>query len=255
MKIFKFIASLLLIIVILSLMIWAMVKEKDQICTGISVQIHALGEPKLITKSDILAILKQNQVKWEETKMREIDLAFVHKILAKENYIKEVDKVHFSGSKLQIEITLHNILLEVESKDGRKILLDDQGIILPYSPKVKNDVITAKGFIPNNFQKKETITPAHKELYELFYVASLIKADQEYESWFNKMEITDKQEITLYSPFGKIPVLFGTAQDAENKLKALKFMYSDVLPYMEDGKYTQMDVRFKNRIVATKSKS
>jgi cell division protein FtsQ len=255
MKIFKFIASFLLILGILVLMIWAAVKSNDQTCTGISVVIHVSGEPKLITESDVLTILKQNNTEWEGKKMKEIELASINKILAQENYIKSVEKVHFSGSKLQIEITLHDILLAVESKDGKKFLLDVQGTYLPYSPKVENGVMIANGFIPNTFRIKETITPDNNELYELFFVASLIKADAQYAIWFNKMNVNEKQEITLYPSSGKLPVLFGTMQDAEKKLKALKFMYSDVLPYMDDGKYAQLDVRFQNRIVATKSKS
>jgi len=255
MKIFKFIASFLLILGILSLMIWAAVKSNDQTCKDISVVIHASGENKLLSKSDVLAILKQNNIEWEEKKMKEIDLAAIHKILTDENYVKEVNKVHFSGSKLQIEITLYNIFLVVETKDGKKILLDDQGIYLPYSPKVENDVIFANGFIPNSFQKKEAITPYNTELYELFSIVSFIKAEPKFANWFNRMYVNDKKEIILYPASGNLPVLFGTRENAEKKLKALKYMYGNVLPYIEDGKYALLDVRFENRIVATKSKT
>jgi len=254
MKILKFLTSFLLIIGILVLMIWSAVKANEQTCTGISVVIHDSEKSQLITKSDVLTLLKQNNEEWEGKKMKEIDLASIRKVLARENYIKTVDKVHFSGSKLQIEITLYHILLAAENREGKKNLIDDQGVFLPYSPKVENDVIIVNGFTQNSFQKKETITPDNKELYELFCVASLIKADPDYSTWFNRMEINEKQEITLYPSSGKLPVLFGTMQDAEKKLKALKFMYREVLPYTDENKYAQLDVRFQNRIVATKSK-
>ena len=255
MKIFKFIASFFLLLGILSLMVWYIVKTNDQTCTGISVVINDSSEPVLITKSDVLNILKQNNATWEGKKMIEIELPFFHKILAQENYIKSVDKIHFSGSKLQIEITLYNILMAVECKDGKKFLLDTEGIYLPYSPKVENGVIVSTGNISNTFRHKEPFNPENKELSELFHVASLVKSYPEFATWFNKMNINEKQEITLYPSSGILPVLFGTKEDAENKLKALKYMYSDVLPYMEEGKYALLDVRFQNRIVATKSKS
>ena len=255
MKIFKFIASFLLILGILVLLIWAIIKEDAQTCTGISVVINASEDSKLITKSDVLAILKQNNTEWEGKKIKEIELSAIHKILAQEDYIKSVDKVHFSGSKLQIEVTLHNILLRVESQDGKKFLLDDQGIYLPYLPKVENSIIVASGFIPNSYQKKATVTPENKKLYELFFVASLIKADPAFATWFTKMEVNEKHEITLYPSSGNLFVLFGTMQDAEKKLKTLKYMYREVLPYVDEGKYAHLDVRFQNRIIATKSKS
>ena len=255
MKIIKFIASFLLVLGILALMVWAVIRANDQTCTDISILIHAPKNPELLTKSDVSDILKQHHTELEGKKIKEIDPAEIHKILAKENYIKSVEKVHFSGSKLQIEVTLYDILLEVSTKAGEKFLLDVNGTYLPYSPKTGNDVITATGYIPHTFRKKETITSGNNELYQLFTVASLIKADPFYADLFHKIDINDKQEITLKPSHGNIPVLFGTIQDAGNKLKTLRYMYDEVLPYMSENKYVQLDVRFKNRIVAKKNKS
>ena len=255
MKIIKIVASFLLIFGILALMVWAGIRAGDQTCTGISITIHTSDNPELLKKSDISNILKQHHSEWEGKKIKEIDLTDIHKILAQENYIKSVNKVHFSGSKLQIEVTLYDILLEVNTKAGEKFLLDVNGIYLPYSPKTGNDVIVATGSIPNTFRKNETITSESSELYQLFKVALLIKEDPSYAGWFHKMEVNDKQEIMLHPVQGNLPVLFGTIQDAENKLKTLKYMYNEVLPYMSEGKYAQLDVRFKNRIVTRKTKS
>jgi len=255
MKIVKIIASFLLFLGILVLMVWSGIRANDQKCTGISVVINTSGEPKLLAKSDVLGILERNNIEWEGKKIKEIELSSIHKILAQENYIKSVDKVHFSGSKLQIEVSLYDILLEINSNTGQKFLLDVEGTYLPHSPKVRNDVIIVNGFINNTFQKNKTVTPENNELYEVFTVASLIKKDPFYAALFQEMYVNDKQEIILHPSVGKLPVLFGTMQDAENKLKTLKYMYEEVIPYTGDEKYAQLDVRFKNRIVATKTKS
>jgi len=255
MKIVKLIASFLLFLGILVLMVWAGIKSNDQTCSKISILINSSDEAKLITESDILRILKQNNMEWEGKTVKEIELSSIHKILAKENYIKTVDKVHLLGSKLQIEVTLYKILMEVQPKNGEKFLLDVNGVCLPYSPKVGNDVIVAQGAIPCTLKKKETVTLNDHELYELYTVASLIHADPFYSKLFHKLDINDKQDITLCPKVGKLPVLFGTAQDAQTKLKSLRYMYDDVLLYMSEDKYAQLDVRFKNRIIATKSKT
>jgi hypothetical protein len=133
--------------------------------------------------------------------------------------------------------------------------LDVEGTYLPHSPKLENDVIIVNGFINNTFRKNETITPENNELYEVFTVASLIKKDPFYAALFHKMYVNDKQEIVLHPSVGKIPVLFGTMHDAEHKLKTLRYMYDEVIPYVNEDKYAQLDVRSKNRIVATKTKS
>ena len=255
MKIIKFIASFLLFLGILLLMVWAIIKSKDQTCNQISILINSPGETQLLSESDVLHILKQNNTEWEGKAIKEFDLAIVHKILAKENYIETVDKVHFLGTKLQIEVTLYDILLEVQPQNREKFLLDVNGTYLPYSPKVKNSVIVAEGNFPYLFQKKETLSSNNQELYELFSMALLIQADSFYKELFRKIYINDKQEIILYPSVGNLPVLFGSVQDAQNKLKSLKYMYEDVLPYMNENQYARLDVRFKNRIIATKSKT
>jgi len=255
MKIVKIITSFLLVLGILILMVWAAFKSNDQTCTGVSMLIHAPGKSELLTKSDISNILEQHNISYEGKTIKEIDLETIHKILAQENYIQKVDKVHFLGSKLQIEVTLHDILLEVEPVTGQKFLVDVQGTYLPYSPKVGNDVIVATGFISNTFQKNEKVSCDNDALYELFSVATLIKTDPFYTELFHNLYVKDNQEIMLYPSVGNLPVRFGNVQDAENKLKTLKYMYQEVLPYMDENAYTQLDVRFKNRIIATKTKS
>ena len=255
MKIVKFIASILVFLGISILMIWAIVKSNDQTCNQISILIHAAENSKLITESDVLHILKQNHIEWEGKTIKEIDLASVNEILAKENYIKSVDKVHFLSSKLQIEVTLYDILLEVQPQNGNKFLISVEKTYLPYSPKVGNDVIIAQGVKACHFPKKETTMLDDANLDELFAMASLIHEDSFYRKLFHKLSINDNQELTLYPSVGNIPVLFGTTQEAQSKLQLLKHMYKDVLPYVSEDQYAQLDVRFKNRIIAKKTKT
>jgi cell division protein FtsQ len=252
MKIIKIIASLLLILGIFVLIVWTGMEAKKQKCTGISIVIHAAKECEMLTKSDILNILKKNNIQWEGTLIEEIKQPDITKILEHEKYIKSVDNVHFLGSKLQIEISLHHILLEVHPNSGERFLVEVNGAHLPYSPKCGSDVIVATGFIA---QKNGTASIENTDSDEIFYLASLIKNDPYYEDLFHKLEVTPKQEFILFPSFGTIPVLFGTTQNAENKFKTLKYMYKDVLPYVSDDKYAQLDVRFQNRIIATKTKS
>ena len=255
MKFLKILVSLLLILGIVVLTVWAGIKANNKSCTAVSIRINDAGESALLSKSDILLILEHNHIECEGKPMKEFDLSSIYRILANENFIKSVDKVHFLGSKLHIEITLYDILLEVETQNRQNFLLDVEGICLPYSPKIKNDVIVCRGCIPDGFRKKELITPDNYELYELFVVASFIRNDPFYAPLFQKLYINEKQEIILQPSVGNLPVLFGSMQQAEQKLKTLKYMYEEVLPYVEENKYVRMDVRFTNRIVATKNRT
>jgi len=255
MKIIKFLATFLLSLGIIALSIWAAMRANEQKCSDISIDIHYSEKIQLLSKSDILDILKNHNAEWEGKTIKEINLSVIHKILAEEIYIKSVDKVHFSGTRLRIEVTLHDILLVISPSSGQKFLLDVNGLYLPYSPNAENDVILATGLIPDSFQKKEVITSDNCELFQLFTMASLLKADSFFDALFNRLYINEKQEIILYPSLGNVPVQFGTTHDAVNKLKTLKYMYEEVIPYVNEDRFAQLDVRFKNRIIATKTKS
>lgn len=255
MKIVKIVASFLLILGILALVVWTGYKAKKQTCSDIAVVIHDVGNSELLTKSDVLDILKVNHLEWNGKRIEEIDLSIITKVLEKEKYIETVENVHFSGSKLQIEVSLYDILLEVAPKTGEKFLLDVNGVYLPYSPKLRSDVITASGSISPAMKKTGTTAIDNNNLYQLYNLATLIKNDPFYADLFNKMYVNEKQEIILYPTDDKLPVLFGNMQNAEKKLKTLRYMYHEVLPYMSEDKYAQLDVRFENRIIAKKSKS
>jgi cell division protein FtsQ len=255
MKLIKIIASFLLITGIFVLMFWAFFRAKNQTCTEISILINAQKESQLLTKQEISTVLNNHNIECEGKAIKEVELSSIKEILAQENYIKSVDKVHFLGSKLQIEVTLYDILLEVEPQNGKKFLVDTEGTLLPTLPNVNYDVIFVNGFISNAFHNKEMISPENKELTALYDLASLIKADPFYAALFRHLYMNDKQEIILFPSVGKMPVLFGKMNEAESKLKALKYLYDEVIPYLNEDKYAQLDVRFKNRIVATKTKS
>ena len=255
MKILKFIVSFLLILGIAILLIWAGIKSNHKTCTDISIVIHGTPDPALLSESDVLNILKQHNVQWKDELLKDINCPAITKILSEENYIESVDKVHFLGTKLQIEVTLHKILLEIEPQNGQKFLLDMNGVYLPFSPNIGNDVIVASGNIPYSFYLKKKIPEENTELRGIYTVAVLIKQNPFYAELFTKMIVNDKNEMILRPSVGNLPVLLGTAEDAEAKLETLKYMYDDVLPYMDENKYAQLDVRFAHRIVATKNKS
>jgi len=247
MKILKIIASFLLIFSIIALIVWSGVEAKKQKCTEISIVVHAAENSELLTESDVLNILKRHNLEWEGKLIEDIKQPEIKKILEKEEYVSSVDKVHFSGTKLQIEISLFHILLEVQPNQGENFLIDVDGNYLPYSPKGGSDVIVTTGNIP---PRSDLPSVHHTEHSGLFHLAQLIKDDPFYEALFREMEVNSKREIVLKPTVGNLPVLLGNVQNVEQKLKTLKYMYEEVLPYVDNDKYTLLDARFQNRIIA-----
>ena len=85
----------------------------------------------------------------------------------------------------------------------------------------------------------------------LYLIAQAILEDPFSTAQFRQMYVNEKQEIELIPTVGNHVVLFGTEENAEDKLFNLKETYSHALVYGVE-QYKQLDARYKNRIIAKK---
>ena len=70
---------------------------------------------------------------------------------------------------------------------------------------------------------------------------------------FKQIYVNEQRVIELVPINGSLTILFGDEVDAEEKFFKIKEIYTNVLPYSADKKYSLIDVRFKNRVIAKKA--
>ena len=252
MRIVRAFLGLTAMIVILVFVVIASIKMNNRICSEIQVVINYAGENHTVTKNDICQLLDANNIETIGLEIKKIDLPEITKLISKEPFIKSIDKINFSGTKLRIEITLRQLLLHLYPVYGDQYFIDTDGYFLPYSAKVNEKLIIANGNITTQFKTGFHIDSASYTLRACYQIACELLEDPFYQVQFRQIYVNKLGQIELVSSIGNQIALLGNDQNLQDKLLKLKEIYINVLPY-SDQKYSRFDVRFKNRVIAEKS--
>lgn len=247
MKIIKAIIRIVLIICVIVVSVLAIVQMPKRTCTAIQVIPHTQNESVVLSQQDVVQMLKDARYTVVGKKLKEVDQAKISKLLKANPYVQRVNFVHFAGTRLMIDYTLRNMVLHVFDADGGQYFVDAEGQLLPYTTKMVDNLIVANGNIHQNYVK-DSVAKSH--LHQILNLTNLINADAFCKAQFRQIYLNEHQQIELVSTIGKQIVLFGNDDNAAEKLFNLKQVYQNGLSHKGYDRYTQLDVRYKNRIIA-----
>ena len=184
--------------------------------------------------------------------MKDIDLEQIAGLLQQNPYIKTVNEVRFSSTKLRIVVTLKNILLHVYTQNGQQYFVDEDGYMLPSSLAVKENVPIVNGKINDAFVNGKNVKDSQSNLHRVFKIASYMHDNEFYRAQFRQLYVQKNNEVVLVPTVGRHKILFGTDKNMEEKLFNLQQTYQQGLAYMGMDQYATLDVRYKNRVIAKK---
>lgn len=245
-------ALLLLAVGVVALAVFAFIHQRKRVCEEVAVSIMYSGEHKPVSEKEILSLIASNGVEIIGTEERAVDIAAIYSALGKNPFIKEVKPMYFAGSTLNIKIELHKLLVHVYPASGNDFFICEDGTILPYSPRVKERLLIAAGNIPELNKQTKSIATAGKTLNSIFNISKLIVADDFFKAQFKQLYVNEEREFELPASVGKHIVLLGDGSNAEEQLEQLKTAYSNGFAFIGPDKYCQLDLRYKNRIIAKK---
>lgn len=253
MKLFKTILRVVLVLSIIVFTVLAIINRQNRSCTGVVVSIDYKGENNILSENDIIQLIASANIKTSHEKLKTIQLEQIKKALNKEIYIKKINKIYFSGTKLMIDVSLREMLLHVFPINQSPFFVDMDGIMIPNSAKIKEKLIIVNGTFNTHFKQLEKISPKEPVLNSIYQIATKIKNDPFLNENFKQIYVNEQRVIELVPINGSLTILFGDEVDAQEKFFKIKEIYTNVLPYSADKKYSLIDVRFKNRVIAKKA--
>lgn len=251
MKFFKPIVRILLVLILLVGLVLAFVMMPEQKCEQITAVPHTENESLLLGQEDVLGILDNAGIEIVGEAKKSIDLGKIAEELKKNPYVKEVGFVQFAGSKLVIDYTLRNIVLNVFTSDGENYFVDDNGVLVPYTPRMQDCLMVVNGNITNNYKHGGK---AQKNVREALEITKHINKDEFCKAQFRQIHINTSNEPELMSTIGGQAILLGDASNIDEKLDNLKTVYENGLPHKGYNTYAKLDARYKNRIIGTRNK-
>ena len=252
-KILRKIIPVLLVIGVIVLIVLSVTHMRNRECSDIKVNIQYAGESTPVSQEDVVALIERGGIATIGTPLKEINTDSIRTLLATHPYIRAVDNIRFIGKTLNINLVIKDFLLHVYPSVGEQFFIDTEGEILPYSDQVQERLIIVNGFINKKYKVGSNITWLKKSpMLSAYNIAQAIQKDEVSKAQFRQIYINENQEIELIPSAGRMIILFGDDTDADEKLLHLRELYRNGLIYTNINQYAQLDVRFKNRVIAKK---
>ncbi len=246
MKYVKPIVRILLSITLLVVLVLAFIYMPKQRCERISAIVHTQNESVTVSPEDVESILADAKIEVVGKAVKEVDEKAIIERLQKNPYIAAVNFVHFAGKKLVIDYTLKELVLHVFTPSGEHYFVDSEGTVVPYTSKMKDYLMIVNGNIPETFTSGKK---ASKKVCDALALTQIIQKDDFYQAQFSQIYL-NRNNIELTSAIGGQTILFGSIDNAEEKLRNLKTVYENGLSHKGYNTYAQLDARYKNRIIA-----
>ena len=249
MRYVKPIVRILLSITLIVMLVLAFVYMPKQRCERISAVVHTQNESVTLSPQDVEGLLADAKMEVVGKAVKEVDLGDITALLNANPYIASVNFVHFAGKRLIIDYTLKEIVLHVFTPSGDHYFVDTEGSVVPYTSKMQDYLMVVNGNLPDSFKNGKN---APKKVREALALAKIIQQNDFYQAQFRQIYLNNHNEMELISTIGGQTVLFGSVDNAEEKLRNLKTVYENGLSHRGYNTYAQLDARYKNRIIATR---
>jgi len=109
-------------------------------------------------------------------------------------------------------------------------------------------LMIVNGNLPDTYK---SCKKAPKGVQDALALTKIINQDDFYQAMFRQIYLNNGG-MELTSAIGGQTILFGTSENAEEKLRNLKTVYENGLSHKGYNTYAQLDARYKNRIIATR---
>ena len=231
MRYVKPVVRILLSIMLIVVLVLAFVYMPKQRCERISSVVHTQNESVTVGPKDVDALIANAGIEVVGKAVKEVDPGQIAELLKANPYIENVNFVHFAGRKLVIDYTLREIVLHV------------------FTPKMQDYLMIVNGNVGDSYKVGKK---APKGVRDALSLTEVILANDFYQAQFRQIYLRGNNDIELTSAIGGQTILFGSVENAAEKLANLKTVYEKGLSHKGYNTYAQLDARYKNRIIATR---
>lgn len=249
MRYVKPVVRILLSVTLIVMLVLAFVYMPKQRCERISSVVHTQNESVTVSPEDVNALIANAGIEVIGKAVKEVDEGEIITLLKANPYIENVNFVHFAGRKLVIDYTLREIVLHVFTPGGEHYFVDNEGVVVPFTSKMQDYLMIVNGNVGDTYKVGKK---APKGVQNALELTKVIRGDAFYEAQFRQIYLNNANDIELTSTIGGQTILFGSVENAAEKLANLKTVYEKGLSHKGYNTYAQLDARYKNRIIATR---
>jgi cell division protein FtsQ len=227
----------------------AMQKKQTGFCTSIEIEITNQQQQSFVNKKSIEEIIRA-AYNLQSTSIKKIDIQAIEKAIEKNEWVQNADLFFDAQHKLKVLLQQRNPIARLFSLDGATFFLDSAGKRLPVTNTTLARVLVITGFPSSNLVLSSTDSAL---LMQVKKISNAIAKDSILQSQIAQLNITITGSFELSTAMGNQKIFFGDDGDIDEKFNKVKTFYTKIFTQFGVEKYSAIDVRFKNQIVATQS--
>jgi cell division protein FtsQ len=238
-----------LLIVLITLAAFADKQQSEQRCEKIRIDLSDAEKCRFVSTESVLDLItKKGQDEVVGKKTSAINLDKIESRLLKDPYVKKVD-AHFDMSgDLIVTIEQKKPVIRVINPLLQSYYLDVEGKRIPLSEKYTAFVPVATPEFYDFEGDKDSVLNALDS--SLFIFAEYLQKDSFARALTGQILIEKNNEFTLIPRLGNFTIFIGDVADLNDKMERLRSFYRVSLPQAGWDKYSRINLKYKNQIIA-----
>lgn len=230
------------------LLVAAIQKKDARHCKAVEINITGASNNFFIDKSDVQKTISQYGGK--NAVGRPIDnfnLVGIESALKKDVWIRNAQLYFDNNDVLQVSVEEREPIARVFTPGGRTFYIDDSNTMLPLSDKFSARLPVFTGFPSDALVLRKADSSLLNDVKNL---SMEIQKDSFLMAMIDQVDITAERSFEMIPKIGNQVIVFGDASDAEKKFQKLRLFYRKVMPNAGWGKYSIINLQYKNQVVA-----
>lgn len=219
-------------------------------CKGVIIQITGRQNNFFIDKNEISSILeKLCGGNLSGKTLGTFNLALIENTMRRNEWIKNAELFFDNNEVLQVEVTEREPVARVFTKAGASFYLDSTLARLPISDKTSARVPVFSDFParPNALTKADSLL-----LIDVKNISTYILNDPFWMAQIDQVDITTDETFEMIPKVGNQIIVFGKADNYEEKFGNLLTFYKQVATKVGWNTYSKINVQYKGEVVAVK---
>lgn len=228
----------------------AMSLGKKKHCNGVNINISGSQNNFFIDKKEIAGILENLCGGSMHGKpLSAFNLAAIENTLKKNEWIKNAELFFDNNEVLNVEVIEREPVARIFTTTGSSFYLDAELKKLPLSDKSSTRVPVFSNFP----RQTNMLTKADSNLLsDIKNISSYILKDPFWMAQIDQVDITAAGTFEMIPKVGNQIIVFGNADNYEEKFNNLLTFYKQVATKVGWNKYSKINVQYRGQVVAVK---
>ncbi len=237
--------------------------HQNRICKAVEININYAGGDPFFTTEDINTLLNNNNDSLKGKKMSEIDEHLIENIIRENPYVWDAEVFTTMDVILKINITQRKPIVRIINKFNQQYYLDNAGVKMPINASYPANVVIATGnintvytlFSPENVnQRNDTLNLKQDSiLFNIYKVAGYIYNNTFLKAQIEQIYVNEYGDIELIPKLGDQVIIFGNAENIEEKFNKLLIIYKEAFNKLGWDRYKLINLTYENQVVCTKN--